>query len=77
MRHRGLGHIFASQNDKVSSILSCLVERTGLKKSTSIQLFEEVNPTHIEPIKTDQTFRKANFQHGNIICFQCTMSQRE
>ncbi|CAO3694083.1 unnamed protein product [Rhizopus stolonifer] len=74
---RGLGHIFASQNDKISSILSSLVERTGLKKSTSIQLFEEVSPTHIEPIKTDQTFRKSNFQHGNIICFQCTMSQRE
>ncbi|EIE78675.1 hypothetical protein RO3G_03379 [Rhizopus delemar RA 99-880] len=74
---RGLGHMFVSQNDKVASILSLLVERAGLKKSTSIQLFEEVKPMEIEPIKTDQTFRKANIQHGDIICFQCTLSQRE
>ena len=69
--------MFVSQNDKVASVLSLLAERAGLKKSTSIQLFEEVKPMEIEPIKTDQTFRKANIQHGDIICFQCTLSQRE
>ncbi|KAI9264786.1 hypothetical protein BY458DRAFT_587512 [Sporodiniella umbellata] len=74
---RGFGHIYVSQNDKVSSILSSLAERAGLKKSTSIQLFEEVRPLCVESVKTDQTFRKANFQHGDILCFQCNLSQRE
>ncbi|KAG1172248.1 hypothetical protein G6F70_001903 [Rhizopus microsporus] len=74
---RGLGHMFVSLNDKIASILSNLNERAGLKKSTSIQLFEEVKPLSIEPIKTDQTFRKIDIQHGDIICFQISLSQRE
>ncbi|RCH93495.1 hypothetical protein CU098_000880, partial [Rhizopus stolonifer] len=74
---RGLGHIFASLNDKVNSLLSLLVEKAGLPKSTSIQLYEEIRPNAIELIKGDQTFRKADFQNGDIICFQRTMSQKE
>lgn len=75
--NRGLGHIFVSLNDKVSSVLSNLLEKAGLPKSTSIQLYEEVKPTSIDLLKGDQTFRKAEIQHGDILCFQQTLSQRE
>ncbi|KAI7896456.1 uncharacterized protein EV154DRAFT_239233 [Mucor mucedo] len=74
---RGLGHIFVSLSDKVGSILSILVEKAGLPKSTSIQLYEEIRPTSIDPLKSDQTFRKAEIQHGDIVCFQQTISQKE
>jgi ubiquitin carboxyl-terminal hydrolase 7 len=69
--------MFVSLNDKVGSILSTLVEKAGLTKNTSIQLYEEVKPTAIDLLKSDQTFRKAEIQHGDILCFQQTLSQRE
>jgi ubiquitin carboxyl-terminal hydrolase 7 len=53
------------------------VEKAGLPKSTSIQLYEEVKPTSIDLLKSDQTFRKAEIQHGDIVCFQQTLSQKE
>ncbi|KAI8991002.1 hypothetical protein BDF20DRAFT_903898 [Mycotypha africana] len=74
---RGLGHLFVAMNEKVSSILSTLAEKAGLPKSTSIQLYEEVKPSSIDLLKSDLTFRKAELQHGDIICFQRTLSQRE
>ncbi|GAA5807685.1 hypothetical protein MFLAVUS_001059 [Mucor flavus] len=74
---RGLGHLFVSLNEKIGSIMSTLAERAGLTKSTSIQLFEEVKPTGIDQLKSDLTFRKAEIQHGDIICFQQTLSQKE
>ncbi|KAI8330654.1 hypothetical protein EDC96DRAFT_452112 [Choanephora cucurbitarum] len=74
---RGLGHIFVSLNEKIGAILSVLVEKAGLPKSTSIQLFEEVKPTSIDLLKSDQTFRKAEIQNGDIVCFQRTLSQKE
>ena len=73
----GLGHIFVSSNDKVGSILSVLTEKAGLSKSTSIQLYEEVKPTSIDLLKGDQTFRRAEIQYGDIVCFQQTLSTRE
>jgi ubiquitin carboxyl-terminal hydrolase 7 len=54
-----------------------LVEKAGLPKSTSIQLFEEIKPSSIELLKSDQTFRKAEIQHGDIVCFQQSISQKE
>lgn len=75
--YRGLGHIFVSLGDKVGSIISTLVEKAGLPKSTSIQLYEEIKPSSIELLKDDQTFRKAEIQHGDILCFQQTISQKE
>ncbi|CAO0793297.1 unnamed protein product [Mucor circinelloides] len=74
---RGLGHIFVASNEKIGSILSTLVEKAGLPKNTSIQLFEEVKPTAIDLLKSDITFRKAEIQHGDIVCFQQTLSQKE
>ncbi|KAI7906203.1 uncharacterized protein BX663DRAFT_499233 [Cokeromyces recurvatus] len=74
---RGLGHLFVSLNDKVSHILSTLIERAGLPKNTSIQVYEEIKPQAIDMIKSDQTFRKAELQSGDIICFQRTLSQKE
>ncbi|CAO3657616.1 unnamed protein product [Mucor hiemalis] len=74
---RGLGHIFVSLNDKVNSILSTSVEKAGLPKSTSIQLYEEVRPTSIDLLKGDQTFRRAEIQHGDIVCFQQSLSVKE
>lgn len=74
---RGLGHIFVSPGDKVGSISSILVERAGLPKNTSIQLFEEVKPTSIDPLKSDQSFKKAELQHGDIISFQRALQKKE
>ncbi|KAI8347676.1 hypothetical protein BD560DRAFT_493139 [Blakeslea trispora] len=74
---RGLGHIFVSLNEKVGAVLSVLVEKAGLPKSTSIQLYEEIKPNFIDLLKSDQTFRKAEIQHGDILCFQRTLSQKE
>lgn len=74
---RGLGHTFVSLSDKVGSIFSNLVEKAGLPKNTPIQLFEEVKPTSIDPLKSDQSFKKAELQHGDIISFQKVLSKKE
>ncbi|KAI8640264.1 hypothetical protein BD408DRAFT_348306 [Parasitella parasitica] len=76
-KFKGLGHMFVSSNEKIGSMLPTLLEKAGLPKSTSIQLFEEVKPTAIDPLKNDITFHKAEIQHGDIICFQQTLSQKE
>lgn len=77
MKYRGLGHIFVSVSDKVSSILSDLVEKAELPKNTSLQLFEEVKPTSIDTLKAEQSFKKAELQNGDIISFQRVLSKQE
>lgn len=61
----------------MGSILPTLVEKAGLPEDTSIQIYEEVKPTSVGVLKTDLTFRKAEIQHGDIICFQQMLSQKE
>jgi ubiquitin carboxyl-terminal hydrolase 7 len=53
------------------------VENAGLSKDTAIQLFEEVKPTSIDPLKVDQSFKKAELQHGDIITFQRQLTKQQ
>lgn len=43
----------------------------------SIQLFEEIKQSMIEPMKPKFTLQQAEIQDGDIICFQRTLSEKE
>ncbi|KAL8997736.1 MAG: hypothetical protein Q9169_003065 [Polycauliona sp. 2 TL-2023] len=43
----------------------------------SIQLFEEIKQSMIEPMKPKSTLQQAEIQDGDIICFQRTLSDKE
>ncbi|KAI8877977.1 cysteine proteinase [Backusella circina FSU 941] len=76
-RTRGLGHLFVSRHDKIASIIPSLIDRAQLPKNSSLLLYEEVKPTLIEPLRHSKTFNESEFQHGDIICFQLSISQKE
>ncbi|CAO3609348.1 unnamed protein product [Cunninghamella echinulata] len=72
---RGLGHIFVKSGDKITEIRPLLIERAGLPKDSSIELYEEVKPSMIEKMNTKQTFQAAEIQNGDIICFQSSITK--
>lgn len=43
----------------------------------SIQLFEEIKHSMIEPMKAKSTLQQAEIQDGDIICFQKSLSEKE
>ncbi|KAL8923049.1 MAG: hypothetical protein Q9172_003295 [Xanthocarpia lactea] len=43
----------------------------------SIQLFEEIKHSMIEPMKPKSTLQQAEIQDGDIVCFQKTLSEKE
>jgi ubiquitin carboxyl-terminal hydrolase 7 len=69
--------MFVSRHDKIASIMPSLIERAQLPKNASLVLYEEVKPTLIEPLRHSKTFNESEFQHGDIICFQLSMGQKE
>ncbi|KAL9594345.1 MAG: hypothetical protein Q9219_007081 [cf. Caloplaca sp. 3 TL-2023] len=42
-----------------------------------MQLYEEIKPTMIEPMKAKATLQQAEIQDGDIICFQKVLSEKE
>jgi ubiquitin carboxyl-terminal hydrolase 7 len=74
---RGLHHIYMRKNDKVQEIVPLINEMMKWPVKTELQLFEEIKPTMIEPIKGKQTFHQAEIQDGDIICFQKALTDKE
>ncbi|KAL8657634.1 MAG: hypothetical protein Q9226_001719 [Calogaya cf. arnoldii] len=50
---------------------------TSTHSISSIQLFEEIKQSMIEPMKPKVTLQQAEIQDGDIICFQRTLSEKE
>ncbi|KAL8868468.1 MAG: hypothetical protein Q9174_004972, partial [Haloplaca sp. 1 TL-2023] len=55
---------------------------SGLSSSTSsttptLQLYEEIKHSMIEPMKAKATLQQAEIQDGDIVCFQRTLSEKE
>jgi ubiquitin carboxyl-terminal hydrolase 7 len=74
---RGLHHVYMRKNDKVQEIVPFINDMMKWPAKTELQLFEEIKPTMIEPIKGKQTFHQAEIQDGDIICFQKALSDKE
>ncbi|KAL8729800.1 MAG: hypothetical protein Q9166_004523 [cf. Caloplaca sp. 2 TL-2023] len=58
-----------------SSGLSSMSSPTS--STPSIQLFEEIKHSMIEPMKAKSTLQQAEIQDGDIVCFQRTLSEKE
>ncbi|KAK9478111.1 hypothetical protein V1514DRAFT_307930 [Lipomyces japonicus] len=66
----GVGHITVGRNDRIADIFKRITDIMNWPPSTLIDLFEEIQPTMVDPLKTKLTFSGAEIQDGDIICFQ-------
>jgi hypothetical protein len=74
---RGMNNAYMRMYDKVQEIVPLINEMMKWPAKTELQLFEEIQPTMIEPIKGKQTFHQAEIQDGDIICFQKALTDKE
>lgn len=70
----GLGHIYISADQQIHAIMPQMRQAAGLAPDTHIEVYEEVKPTLIERMDVMQTFRQAEIQTGDILCFQVYVS---
>ncbi|KAJ2468454.1 ubiquitin-specific protease ubp15, partial [Coemansia sp. RSA 2322] len=66
----GMGRMYVHANQLVQDIKPQLREAAVLPPDAPITLYEEVKPSLIDKMDVNQTFRKAEIQSGDIICFQ-------
>ncbi|KAI8086603.1 uncharacterized protein BX664DRAFT_299394 [Halteromyces radiatus] len=74
---RGLGHTFVKSNERVGDLIPTLNKMINLPSDTSIDLYEEVKPSMIDKMNLKQTFHQSEIQHGDIICFQISVSEEK
>jgi ubiquitin carboxyl-terminal hydrolase 7 len=70
---RGVGHVYIGKERKVEELVPMISEKMGWGKLSSdekLQLWEEIKPIMIEPLKAKQSLKVAELQDGDIICFQ-------
>ncbi|RUP46159.1 ICP0-binding domain of ubiquitin-specific protease 7-domain-containing protein [Jimgerdemannia flammicorona] len=73
----GCGKLYVQPNEKVCDIIPILNKKKGFPWNTVLKLFEEIQPSMIEAMKTSATFQQSEIQDGDIICFQKEMSVTE
>ncbi|KAG4305385.1 hypothetical protein PORY_000941, partial [Pneumocystis oryctolagi] len=74
---QGITHIYINRHDKIGVLSSIICSLMNWPSTTLIQLYEEIKPSMIEPMKLKQTFYQAEIQDGDIICFQKVISEEE
>ncbi|KAK9465799.1 hypothetical protein V1512DRAFT_265394 [Lipomyces arxii] len=73
----GAGCCIVGRHDKVSDIFQHITKMMNWPASTVIELYEEIQPTMIVPIKANKTFFQVEIQEGDIICFQKHLPESE
>jgi ubiquitin carboxyl-terminal hydrolase 7 len=66
----GLAHVYVKKFDKVSDLALQINTIMQWDPSVPIFLFEEIKFSMIEALRPKQTFKEAEIQDGDIICFQ-------
>lgn len=73
----GVQHVYVRKHAKVSDLSNMILEIMGWDTGASIQMFEEIKFSMVEPMKPKQTFQQSEIQDGDIICFQETPNESE
>jgi ubiquitin carboxyl-terminal hydrolase 7 len=73
----GMGHFYASQQDKAQDIAPYVLDLMGWPAGTTFKMFEEIKHNMIEPIKSKQTLAQSEIQDGDIITVQKLYSEKE
>ncbi|KAJ2719750.1 ubiquitin-specific protease ubp15 [Coemansia sp. Benny D115] len=66
----GMDSLYIHSQNQVGHIIPSLQSMVGLAPDVPITLYEEVKPSLIEEMDVEKTFREAEIQSGDIICFQ-------
>ncbi|KAI9828435.1 MAG: hypothetical protein M1832_002863 [Thelocarpon impressellum] len=74
---KGAGHIYIRKHDKVCELAPPILQLMGWPADTTLKLHEEIKPSMIEPMKSNQTLNQAEIQDGDVVCFQKTLSDKE
>ncbi|KAI9798682.1 MAG: hypothetical protein M1833_004671 [Piccolia ochrophora] len=73
----GAGCVYMRKHEKVAELASPILQMMNWPAGTAIKLHEEIKPSMIEPMKPKQTLHQAEIQHGDVICFQKVLSEKE
>ncbi|KAI9598113.1 cysteine proteinase, partial [Syncephalis fuscata] len=72
-----VGKLYVNLAHKIETVIPVLRDMKGIPPATSISLFEEVKPGMVDGLNGDKTFRDAELQSGDIICFQADLTPNE
>ncbi|KAI8055335.1 cysteine proteinase [Syncephalis plumigaleata] len=72
-----VGKVYATLSNKIETIVPLLREMKGIPSTTPITLYEEVKPSMVDELSRNKTFREAELQNGDIICFQVDLTPQE
>lgn len=77
---QGLGHVYASKEKRIEELVPTICKKMGwgdkLPSGEQIQMWEEIKPAMIEPLKPKHTLKVAELQDGDIICFQRNVDRK-
>lgn len=74
---RGVGHLYTSRRARVSELVQPILRLMGWPDDTAIDLFEEIKPIMVEPLKPTQMLVQAEIQDGDILCFGRVLTEQE
>jgi len=63
-------HLNVDLERPVTDHLSKLKEVASLPDDATLELFEEVRPTRIDPVEPSKCFKELRIEHGDIIIYQ-------
>ncbi|KAK3501559.1 hypothetical protein B0T13DRAFT_446675 [Neurospora crassa] len=73
---KGVGHVYVRLDKKVEDLVPVILKKMGwgekVPSGEKIQLWEEIKPTMVEPLRGKETLKTEELQDGDIICFQRT-----
>ncbi|KAI9885549.1 MAG: hypothetical protein M1823_002648 [Watsoniomyces obsoletus] len=74
---KGVGHVYIPRRARVADLVPKVNKIVGWPEDTAIELYEEIKPGMIEPLKQNQILYQAEIQDGDVVCFQKSLSTEE
>ncbi|KAF9643693.1 cysteine proteinase [Thelephora ganbajun] len=73
----GIGKVHMPSASKLNNLIPIINERMTWASGKPLKLYEEVKPGLIELVNPKHTFDQRVMQHGDIVCFQLGISDKE
>jgi ubiquitin carboxyl-terminal hydrolase 7 len=72
-----VGSKVLKHRSKLGDVVPWLKSLVDLPQDVTLDIYEEVRPSMVEPVYENSTFKQAELQHGDILVFQKTPTQEE
>ena len=74
---QGATYTYVSRFDKVQELVTIINQFMQWSPDTQLNLYEEIKPSMIEPMKLKSTFQQSEIQNGDIICFERALTDAQ